>query len=141
MNTPRTQPRKKFQKELQLDDEPESETDAASQTDASRQAGAAPREDAESQAGVAPQSGIVPDQPPTGDARRRTTPGVLQVSETYSGPLPHPAIIKQYNEIQPDFAERLLRMAEDQQAHRHSISRAILRRPGSVERLRADGSG
>ena len=121
MSTPRTRPRKKLQKELQLDNDPESDADADSGTDASSQAGAALREAAVSQAGAAPQSGIVPDQPPTGDARQRTTQRILQVAETYSGPLPDPAIIKQYNEIQPDFAERLLRMAEDQQAHRHKI--------------------
>lgn len=40
--------------------------------------------------------------------------------EEYHGPIPPPALLKQYNEIIPDAAERILRMAEGEQAHRHN---------------------
>ncbi|MGH7200157.1 MAG: DUF2335 domain-containing protein [Planctomycetaceae bacterium] len=40
------------------------------------------------------------------------------VSQEFSGPLPHPAVLQQYEEIQPGFADRILRMAEQQGQHR-----------------------
>jgi len=41
----------------------------------------------------------------------------------FSGPLPPPAILKQYNEVQPDFAERLLKLTEGEAAHRRELAR------------------
>jgi uncharacterized membrane protein len=42
---------------------------------------------------------------------------------TYSGPLPPPQIFKEYNDILPGAADRILRMAEIQAAHRQSLER------------------
>lgn len=39
----------------------------------------------------------------------------LEVSRYFSGPLPHPSILAEYNKAVPDAAERILRMAEKQQ--------------------------
>jgi len=41
------------------------------------------------------------------------------VSAHWSGPLPPPATLKQFDEVIPGGAERILRMAEAEQAHRH----------------------
>lgn len=47
----------------------------------------------------------------------------IEVSgEFFSGPLPPPAVLRQYNEIQPDFAERLLRLTETEAEHRRQVT-------------------
>jgi uncharacterized membrane protein len=43
-------------------------------------------------------------------------------SQLFAGPLPHPSILKQYNEIQPDFAERILRLTEGEAEHRRFLT-------------------
>ena len=42
----------------------------------------------------------------------------------YAGPIPPPAMLKEFNEIIPDGANRILKMAEVQVAHRHSLEAA-----------------
>lgn len=37
--------------------------------------------------------------------------------ESFTGPLPHPEILQGYDKVQAGFAERILKMAEDEQAH------------------------
>lgn len=39
-------------------------------------------------------------------------------AESYSGPIPHPKILQGYNDVQPDFPERIVSMAEKEQDHR-----------------------
>ncbi len=39
----------------------------------------------------------------------------------FSGPLPPPEVLAQYNEIVPGAAERILKMAEEQSAHRRRL--------------------
>lgn len=41
------------------------------------------------------------------------------VRSEFSGPLPPPAILKQYDEIEPGLANRIVCMAEKEQDHRH----------------------
>lgn len=43
---------------------------------------------------------------------------ITQVSQSFEGPIPPPAILQQYNAIVPDAAERILRMAEQENQHR-----------------------
>ena len=57
---------------------------------------------------VQPQS--VPQEPFIG-------PLPLQIHQAYSGPIPHPSILEQYNVIIPDAAEQILRMAEKNAQH------------------------
>lgn len=38
--------------------------------------------------------------------------------ESFSGPIPHPELLKKYDQIQSGFAERIVRMAEKQLDHR-----------------------
>lgn len=42
-------------------------------------------------------------------------------SSTWSGPIPPPAVLEKMNEVIPGSAERILRMAEEQAAHRRSL--------------------
>lgn len=44
----------------------------------------------------------------------------------FQGPLPPPDILIQYNDIQPGFAERIVAMAEREQAHRHSLEETVV---------------
>jgi uncharacterized membrane protein len=39
-------------------------------------------------------------------------------SQQWSGPLPHPAALEQFNQIIPNGAERIIRLVEQEQAHR-----------------------
>jgi uncharacterized membrane protein len=45
----------------------------------------------------------------------------LQITESYSGPLPHPNILRQYEELMPGLADRIITMAENQANHRIDI--------------------
>jgi uncharacterized membrane protein len=46
---------------------------------------------------------------------------VTQVISAYSGPLPHPDHLRQYESIKPGFAERIFARMEAEQKHRHRI--------------------
>lgn len=43
----------------------------------------------------------------------------IGVSRQFSGPLPPPEMLDQYNQVEPGAANRILRMAEKEQSHRH----------------------
>jgi len=48
---------------------------------------------------------------------------LLQVSmvASFTGPLPHPALLKGYEEVRPGAAQRIIAMAESQGAHRRQL--------------------
>ena len=46
--------------------------------------------------------------------------------ESFSGPLPPPFMLAQYNEIIPNGAERLLAMVERQEEHRQRLERTVV---------------
>ncbi|MCL4395750.1 MAG: DUF2335 domain-containing protein, partial [Chloroflexi bacterium] len=46
--------------------------------------------------------------------------------EHYSGPLPHPRIFAQFEKVLPGSAERILAMAERQQAHRIKLEATVI---------------
>ena len=46
--------------------------------------------------------------------------------ESHSGPIPHPHLLAQYDAVVPGAAERIIAMAERQQAHRHSLEASDL---------------
>ena len=50
----------------------------------------------------------------------------MAVSTRFAGPLPPPEVLKQYNEAVPDAAERILRMAEQQAAHRQKLEAKVV---------------
>lgn len=47
---------------------------------------------------------------------------VLSIVRAYSGPLPDPATLKGFEEVLPGAADRIIRMAEEESKHRHTIS-------------------
>lgn len=51
---------------------------------------------------------------------------VVQEANSFSGPLPPPAILKGYEDAFPGSAERILRMAEKQSAHRQEAERKMI---------------
>ena len=46
-----------------------------------------------------------------------------QHSEAFSGPIPPPDLLEKYNNIIPNGADRILAMAEQQQAHRQFMEK------------------
>lgn len=44
----------------------------------------------------------------------------------FHGPLPPPTVLAEYNQIIPNGAERILAMAERQQAHRHALESTVV---------------
>lgn len=47
-------------------------------------------------------------------------------AESFSGPLPPPAILERYDQLVPGAAERILAMAERQAAHRQSLEQTVV---------------
>lgn len=62
---------------------------------------------------------------------------LTHVAQSFSGPLPHPEILIQYNQITPGFAERILAMAEREAAHRHAFEDQALLTDAEEMRRRA----
>lgn len=61
-----------------------------------------------------------PPPPPT------TIATVTHQAVSFSGPLPHPALLAKYNEVIPNGAERIMAMAERQSIHRESLEAQIV---------------
>jgi Predicted membrane protein len=55
-------------------------------------------------------------------------------AQRFSGPLPHPAILAQYNDVIPGGAERVIAMAERNQQHRHAMESMVVRGGLSAQR-------
>ena len=51
---------------------------------------------------------------------------LLHLKEEYSGPIPHPNILKQFEEVISGSADRILKMAEKEQEHRHEFENKII---------------
>jgi uncharacterized membrane protein len=56
-----------------------------------------------------------------------STPIVVELAEaSFSGPLPHPEVLRGYEELVPGAAERILKMAEEQARHRQGLERIVV---------------
>lgn len=55
----------------------------------------------------------------------------ISFQATYIGPLPHPALLQQYEQILPGISERILKMTEEQGNHRREMEKALLN--GQIE--------
>ena len=53
----------------------------------------------------------------------------------HAGPLPHPSILEQYDQVVPGGAERIFRQFELQAAHRQKIESAVVRSNTFAQRL------
>lgn len=67
--------------------------------------------------------------------------GIIQ-QEVFKGPIPHPQILQQYEEVQPGFANTIVNMAVKEQEHRHEIEKTIVQseallNTGQVEVIRS----
>lgn len=66
------------------------------------------------------------------DQRRTMTRELQKVtvsasfSEQYSGPLPHPALLGQFNQVIPNGAERIMAMVEKQNNHRMGLENTVI---------------
>lgn len=47
----------------------------------------------------------------------------------FRGPLPTPALLAQYEQVHPGLAERIVRMAESEQQHRHQLEQHDVEQP------------
>lgn len=50
----------------------------------------------------------------------------VKTSAFFTGPLPPPQILAQYEQITPGFADRIMRLTEDQQAHRIKMESCVI---------------
>lgn len=56
------------------------------------------------------------------NSRKKSEKHVIQSAQvSYSGPLPPPAALKQYEDITAGLADRIVQMAESEMTHRHQI--------------------
>ncbi len=51
---------------------------------------------------------------------------IQQQSAFYHGPIPPPEILQRFELIQPGFADRILKMAETQAAHRQHLEKSVI---------------
>lgn len=58
---------------------------------------------------------------------------MLQIREEYHGPIPHPNILRQFEEILPGSADRILRLSEEEQKHRHELENKIILHQAKIE--------
>jgi uncharacterized membrane protein len=64
---------------------------------------------------------------PENEALQKQQSGVVQLqAASFSGPLPLPSLLAQYNEIIPNGAERIMIMAERQSAHRERLEARVV---------------
>lgn len=51
---------------------------------------------------------------------------VVHQSQSFSGPLPPPEILRKFDEVVPGAAERIIKMAEEQSAHRKDLEKRVI---------------
>ena len=65
-------------------------------------------------------------QPKSTSAHTRATAMRMEASFSWSAPLPPPDLLKQYNEVFPGCAERIVAMAESQSSHRQQVEGKVV---------------
>ncbi|XJS09831.1 DUF2335 domain-containing protein [Aerococcaceae bacterium WGS1372] len=61
------------------------------------------------------------------EVRDKIEKEVLSVSQyRYSGPIPHPDLLREFNDIIPNGADRILKMTEVQSKHRQEIEKLVI---------------
>ena len=62
-------------------------------------------------------------------------PLAVEASYSFMGPIPPPRILAGYNSVVPNGADRVIRMAEKEQAHRHNIEANIVNKESFEKRV------
>jgi uncharacterized membrane protein len=75
---------------------------------------------------------LPPDIPPQSLTRQSQSTRILAAS--FTGPLPPPALLRDYDDACPGSAERILKMAEAQAAHRQALEKTLV--GAGVEEMR-----
>ena len=65
-------------------------------------------------------------QPPRNNSNDNGVVVHQQSVQSFSGPLPPPSVLKQYDDIVPGAAERIIKMAEEQFVHRTTIEKEVI---------------
>src|SRR3989338_3375865 len=52
--------------------------------------------------------------------------GMLVQHQEFSGPLPPPEVLRQFDQVVPGAAERIIKMAEQQFAHRTELEKKVI---------------
>jgi len=60
------------------------------------------------------------------DSNADKSVALVQTSEYFSGPLPHPTILEKYETIHPGLADRIMKMAESQSDHRKDLEKKVI---------------
>lgn len=62
------------------------------------------------------------------DGSHSSSVKAMSVSKTefYSGPLPHPSLLKQYDDVVPGAAERIIVLLEEQSRHRMYLEKTVI---------------
>jgi len=47
--------------------------------------------------------------------------------EGFSGPLPHPDTLRQYDDIKPGLADTIVQMAKEEMLHRHGMEKRVVK--------------
>ena len=76
------------------------------------------RQNPESQPATRQADFVAPEQQPT---------QAIVMSESWSGPFPPPAVIEKYEDMVPGAADRILKMTENQTAHRIQMEKMVIR--------------
>lgn len=67
-----------------------------------------------------------PATPTRSDSGAPAKAQVTTIKAEFSGPLPHPEILKQYEQIQVGLAERIIAQAEREAVHRHELEKKAM---------------
>lgn len=59
---------------------------------------------------------------------------IIRAFEEFRGPLPHPRTLQGYEDVKEGFAERIVAMAEKEQAHRHCCEDKVIKESTSSTR-------
>ena len=71
---------------------------------------------------------------PEEDEDEATQLGLLVRQETFSGPLPHPSILREYEAIEPGSAKRIIDMAESAMTHHQAMEAEQVRSEATSNR-------
>lgn len=70
---------------------------------------------------------IVPPEPPPGLPEVVASGMAAQLTRSYSGPIPPPEMLREFNAVDPGRAAKLMQLAEDQTRHRMALEKSVIR--------------